>query len=138
MTASRACNYLQNAAATTYKKFLQFYAKRSCKKHSFMVVFISDVFSLSGVFFFTIELFCIPTKFPIRINETITTIIAIPFLFFICYRLLLYCFGIFILIIIMIPVSKNSRIAMSCFMSFAIIMICSSKKTRSTFSYFMP
>ena len=32
MTASRACNYLQNAAATTYKKFLQFYAKRSCKK----------------------------------------------------------------------------------------------------------
>ena len=33
MTASRACNYLQNAAATTYKKFLQFYAKRSCKKH---------------------------------------------------------------------------------------------------------
>ena len=34
MTASRACNYLQNAAATTYKKFLQFYAKRSCKKHS--------------------------------------------------------------------------------------------------------
>lgn len=36
MTASRACNYLQNAAATTYKKFLQFYAKRSCKKHLFM------------------------------------------------------------------------------------------------------
>ena len=34
MTASRACNYLQNAAATTYKKFLQFYAKRSCKKHA--------------------------------------------------------------------------------------------------------
>lgn len=34
MTASRACNYLQNAAATTYKKFLQFYAKRSCKKHN--------------------------------------------------------------------------------------------------------
>ena len=34
MTASRACNYLQNAAATTYKKFLQFYAKRSCKKQS--------------------------------------------------------------------------------------------------------
>ena len=33
MTASRACSYLQNAAATTYKKFLQFYAKRSCKKH---------------------------------------------------------------------------------------------------------
>ena len=32
MTASRACNYLENAAATTYKKFLQFYAKRSCKK----------------------------------------------------------------------------------------------------------
>nr|WP_294648844.1 hypothetical protein [uncultured Blautia sp.] len=32
MTASWACNYLQNAAATTYKKFLQFYAKRSCKK----------------------------------------------------------------------------------------------------------
>ena len=31
--ASRACNYLQNVAATTYKKFLQFYAKRSCKKH---------------------------------------------------------------------------------------------------------
>ena len=30
--ASRACNYLQNLAATTYKKFLQFYAKRSCKK----------------------------------------------------------------------------------------------------------
>ena len=36
MTASRACNYLQNAAATTYKKFLQFYAKRSCKKQSAM------------------------------------------------------------------------------------------------------
>lgn len=34
MTASQACNYLQNAAATTYKKFLQFYAKRSCKKHT--------------------------------------------------------------------------------------------------------
>lgn len=34
MTASRACNYLQNAAATTYKKFLQFYAKRSCKKQA--------------------------------------------------------------------------------------------------------
>lgn len=34
MTASRACNYLQNAAATTYKKFLQFYAKRSCKKQT--------------------------------------------------------------------------------------------------------
>lgn len=38
MTASRACNYLQNAAATTYKKFLQFYAKRSCKKHSYTVI----------------------------------------------------------------------------------------------------
>lgn len=37
MTASRACNYLQNAAATTYKKFLQFYAKRSCKKQSFFM-----------------------------------------------------------------------------------------------------
>ena len=35
MTASRACNYLQNAAATTYKKFLQFYAKRSCKKQKY-------------------------------------------------------------------------------------------------------
>ena len=34
MTASRACNYLQNAAATTYKKFLQFYAKRSCQKQN--------------------------------------------------------------------------------------------------------
>ena len=34
MTASRACNYLHNAAATTYKKFLQFYAKRSCKKQT--------------------------------------------------------------------------------------------------------
>ena len=32
--ASRACNYLQNVVATTYKKFLQFYAKRSCKKQS--------------------------------------------------------------------------------------------------------
>ena len=32
--ASRACNYLQNAVAMTYKKFLQFYAKRSCKKHT--------------------------------------------------------------------------------------------------------
>ena len=31
--ASWACNYLQNVVATTYKKFLQFYAKRSCKKH---------------------------------------------------------------------------------------------------------
>ena len=30
--ASRACNYLHNVAATTYKKFFQFYAKRSCKK----------------------------------------------------------------------------------------------------------
>lgn len=37
MTASRACNYLQNAAATTYKKFLQFYAKRSCKKHLYIM-----------------------------------------------------------------------------------------------------
>ena len=35
MPASRACNYLQNVVATTYKKFLQFYAKRSCKKQSF-------------------------------------------------------------------------------------------------------
>lgn len=34
MPASRACNYLQNVVATTYKKFLQFYAKRSCKKQS--------------------------------------------------------------------------------------------------------
>lgn len=38
MTASRACNYLQNAAATTYKKFLQFYAKRSCKKQPRVVL----------------------------------------------------------------------------------------------------
>ena len=38
MTASWACNYLQNAAATTYKKFLQFYAKRSCKKHTLIIL----------------------------------------------------------------------------------------------------
>lgn len=30
----RSCNYLQNVGATTYKKFLQFYAKKACKKHS--------------------------------------------------------------------------------------------------------
>lgn len=30
----RSCNYLQNVDATTYKKFLQFYAKKACKKHS--------------------------------------------------------------------------------------------------------
>lgn len=41
MTASRACNYLQNAAATTYKKFLQFYAKRSCKKQAVFFFAIS-------------------------------------------------------------------------------------------------
>ena len=35
--ASRACNYLQNVGATTYKKFLQFYAKKSCKKHLLIV-----------------------------------------------------------------------------------------------------
>ena len=29
----RSCNYLQNVGATTYKKFLQFYAKKACKKH---------------------------------------------------------------------------------------------------------
>ena len=28
-----SCNYLQNAGATTYKNFLQFYAKKACKKH---------------------------------------------------------------------------------------------------------
>ena len=28
----RSCNYLQNVGATTYKKFLQFYAKKACKK----------------------------------------------------------------------------------------------------------
>ena len=27
-----SCNYLQNAGATTYKNFLQFYAKKACKK----------------------------------------------------------------------------------------------------------
>ena len=27
------CRKVQNVVATTYKKFLQFYAKRSCKKH---------------------------------------------------------------------------------------------------------
>ena len=30
----RSCNYLQNVGATTYKKFLQFYAKKACKKQS--------------------------------------------------------------------------------------------------------
>lgn len=30
----RSCNYLQNVGATTYKKFLQFYAKKACKKHT--------------------------------------------------------------------------------------------------------
>ena len=30
----RSCNYLQNAGATTYKNFLQFYAKKACKKHA--------------------------------------------------------------------------------------------------------
>ena len=29
-----SCNYLQNAGATTYKNFLQFYAKKACKKHA--------------------------------------------------------------------------------------------------------
>ena len=29
-----SCNYLQNAGATTYKNFLQFYAKKACKKHT--------------------------------------------------------------------------------------------------------
>ena len=28
----RSCNYLQNVGATTYKNFLQFYAKKACKK----------------------------------------------------------------------------------------------------------
>ena len=37
--ASRACNYLQNVVATTYKKFLQFYAKKVCKKHSIYYCF---------------------------------------------------------------------------------------------------
>ena len=46
MTASWACNYLQNAAATTYKKFLQFYAKRSCKKHMYSLVFLQNTLSL--------------------------------------------------------------------------------------------
>ena len=30
----RSCNYLQNVGATTYKNFLQFYAKKACKKHN--------------------------------------------------------------------------------------------------------
>ena len=30
----RLCNYLQNVGATTYKNFLQFYAKSACKKHT--------------------------------------------------------------------------------------------------------
>lgn len=30
---SRSCNYLQNVGATTYKNFLQLYAKKACKKH---------------------------------------------------------------------------------------------------------
>ena len=29
-----SCNYLQNAGATTYKNFLQFYAKKACKKQN--------------------------------------------------------------------------------------------------------
>lgn len=29
-----SCNYLQNVGATTYKNFLQFYAKKACKKHT--------------------------------------------------------------------------------------------------------
>lgn len=40
--ASRACNYLQNVVATTYKKFLQFYAKRSCKKQFSSIQLLAD------------------------------------------------------------------------------------------------
>ena len=31
-----SCNYLQNAGATTYKNFLQFYAKKACKKQTYV------------------------------------------------------------------------------------------------------
>ncbi|MCI7723095.1 MAG: DJ-1/PfpI family protein [Mediterraneibacter faecis] len=36
-----SCNYLQNAGATTYKNFLQFYAKKACKKQ-FEKAFFDD------------------------------------------------------------------------------------------------
>ena len=39
----RLCNYLQNVGATTYKNFLQFYAKSACKKHDMTIEDIMKV-----------------------------------------------------------------------------------------------
>ena len=47
MPGRRLCNYLQNVGATTYKTFLQLYAKGACKKQPFFQMdhtpFVRDI-----------------------------------------------------------------------------------------------
>ena len=59
-----SCNYLQNAGATTYKNFLQFYAKKACKKHAGISVFPIQL--LEAFILFALAVFFYIEKYKIK------------------------------------------------------------------------